>query len=180
LMPLSILTSGLLLTSAEQGKSRADSIKEFALSMAKNPVMIALLIGIALWLSPLSVPVMVNNTLGLLAQAALPLALLAVGGSLEFRMEHQDRLEISLITVLKLIVMPLSAFAAAIYLKLSPEMTGSLLLMAACPSSISFFVMARNQGHSPSRGAAIVTVTTLVSALSAALIAGYLRSRGWV
>ncbi|QEN09574.1 AEC family transporter [Oceanispirochaeta crateris] len=180
LMPLSLLSSGLMLNKENRKKNWQSSVHSFALSMIKNPVMISLLLGIALWLSPITLPAMAAGSLTLLAQASLPLALLAVGGSLEFEMNLKDRLEITLTTFLKLIFMPLSALGASLYFNLPPEATGSLLLMAACPTSISYFVMARNQGHSPSKGAAIVTVTTLVSALSAAIIAAYLKYRGWV
>jgi len=180
LMPVSIMSAGFMLTPPEEGRKKRETTLVFAKSMIKNPVMISLFIGIALWLIPVKLPSMIQDSLGMLAQAALPLALLSVGGSLEFQMKNSERLEVSLVAFIKLIIMPLSALAASLFFKLSPAVTGSILLMSACPTSISFFVMARNQGHSPSKGAAIVTVTTLVSALSAAFIAGYLKVRGWV
>lgn len=180
LMPLSILTSGIMLTPGNQRKKPVQAIREFTLSMIRNPVMVALVLGIILWRSPVILPETLLQIFTMLAQAALPIALLAVGSSLEFRMERQEGLEIAWTTILKLFVMPAMALAAGQILRLSPKMTGSLLLMAACPSSLSYYIMARNLGHAPSKGAAVVTVTTTVSALSAAAIAFYLKYRGWV
>lgn len=180
LMPLTILSSGVLLSSGDRAKGTGESIRELLLSLMKNPVMIALIVGILLWRSPATLPGVLNETLAILGSAALPVALLGVGGSLSFHIGGKDRLEIGVTALMKLFVMPGIAMAAAAVLRLSPAMTGSLLLMAACPSSISYYVMARNMGHDPAKGAAVVTVTTLFSAATAALIAGFLRAQGWV
>lgn len=180
LMPISILVSGILLTPRDNKKTSTEALKDFSLSLIKNPVMISLVLGIGLWKSPFILSGSILDTLSILAEAALPVALLAVGGSLEFNMRAQDLLEIAWTSILKLLFMPLLALGAGLYLKLSPGMTGSLLLMAACPSSISYYVMGRNLGHSPAKGAAVVTVTTISSAFSAAAITAFLKLKGWI
>ncbi|MDC7233523.1 MAG: AEC family transporter [Spirochaetales bacterium] len=180
LMPLSIFFSGLMLNRTDTDKSSRHAVRDFALSMVKNPVMLSLLAGIIIWQSPFEVPDLGISVLTMLGQAALPVALISIGGSLQFNMNKGDYSEISATTVLKLLVMPALALLASLLLNLTPEATGSLLLMAACPSSISYYVMARNQGHSSSKGAGVVTATTVSSAFTAALIAAYLRHQGWV
>ena len=61
-----------------------------------NPIILGCLAGILLSLSPVRLPMPVSDTLKLLGQASLPLALLSVGASLDFSMLRDGRIPIEI------------------------------------------------------------------------------------
>ena len=146
--------------------------------LAVNPIILSILLGIILSLLPLTMPVIMMDMLGILARASLPMALVAIGGSLEFSKDPAGWTEPLGAAGIKLLLMPVLAFAAARIVGLNAAWTGSIVVGFSCPTAVSFFVISRSLGHEASRGAAIVTATTVGSALTAGIIAALLKSAG--
>jgi hypothetical protein len=146
--------------------------------LAVNPVILAVLAGAGLSFIPVEIPRIADDVLGILGKASLPLALVAIGGSLEFRMKSREWLESLGAASVKLLLMPSIAFLAASAADLSPEWTGSIVLGFSCPSAVSFFVISRSLGQDPAKSAAIVTATTLGAAFTAGLVVFVLKTAG--
>lgn len=146
--------------------------------LAVNPVILAISAGIVLSFVPFNMPVIMMDMLDILGRASLPLALVAIGGSLEFTRDPAGWTEPLAAAGMKLLIMPAFALAAAKLAGLDAAWTGSIVVGFSCPTAVSFFVISRALGHDASRSAAIVTATTVGAAITAGAIAALLKSAG--
>src|SRR5699024_1149441 len=99
-------------------------------------------------------------------RAALPLGLMTVGAGLQLRLRWHDAAATAWSAVFKLATMPLLALAAAGLFGLSTLETQILVLFAALPTATSAYILARQLGGDHTLLATILTVETLLSALT--------------
>lgn len=146
--------------------------------LAVNPVILAIAGGILLSFVPVAMPRIMMDVLDILGRASLPLALVAIGGSLEFTKDPEGLKEPFAAAGIKLLIMPALALVAAKLAGLDAAWTGSIVVGFSCPTAVSFFVISRALGHDAARSAAIVTATTVGSAITAGAIAALLKYAG--
>nr|WP_286674951.1 AEC family transporter [Pseudomonas subflava] len=140
------------------------------LPILKNPLILACLAGIAFNLTGLGLPGGSDRLLGLLATASLPLGLLCVGAALrpqELRGEHG-----ALVwnCALRLLAMPALALLVARVLQLPPLESSVLVLFFALPTAPTAYVLTRQLGGDGQLMAGIITLQTLLSAISLPLV----------
>ena len=134
--------------------------------VARNPLIIACVVGTLLLCLPVRLPRFVDNTLGLMGSMASGGALFALGATLT-----PDRLRASLraahvVALLKLVMCPLVGAATCALFGLAPELRIVVLVFLACPSAVASFVMAEAMhGDAPLAGSA-VALTTIYSLFS--------------
>lgn len=128
-----------------------------------NPLIIACVIGIALGASGIRLPGVATETLTILANASLPLALLAVGAALSPRAFRRAGAGMVVASVVKLILMPI--VAALLFLPFDAPATARAvaILFAACPSATSGYILARQLGGDAELLATTITVSTVVA-----------------
>ncbi|MCM2320500.1 hypothetical protein SAMN05216201_112144 [Pseudomonas linyingensis] len=156
--------------SAERGVS----VRGLLLPIARNPLILACLGGALLNLSGLGLPGGSERLLGLLAAASLPLGLLCVGAALrpdQLRGEGPALLANSLA---RLLLMPLLAFGVARALALPAMESTLLVLFFALPTAPTAYVLTRQLGGDSHLMAGIITLQTLLAALSLPLLLGWL------
>lgn len=144
-----------------------------------NPLIITIIVGVVIKLIAVPVPAFAIDILGILGRASLPLALIAIGGSLVFTKDPDGWTEPAGAALIKLILMPTLALFASRLAGLTPEWTGTVIIGFATPTAVSFFVVSKSLGHDGARGAAIVTLTTIASALTTGLIGVLLYRFNW-
>lgn len=158
---------------AKHGSALA--IRNALVGMAGNPMPWAILLGAASSAFGLVLPKPVNASIGLLADAASPVALFAIGAVLA--RAHLTAHDVSAfvdvwpVALIKLLVQPLLMLAighAAIALGLAlarPALT-VMVLLACLPSAGNVAMLAERYGASSGRIARIVLWTTALSFLS--------------
>jgi malonate transporter and related proteins len=137
----------------------------------RNPVILASGLGIAASAIGIRLPPPLLTPLTLLAAAAVPAALIALGASL-YRDEPATDVrpaEIAAITVLKLLVQPALAFAIGLALHLPAALMLAVVVCAGLPTAQNSFVFAQRYGVGEAVAGRAVLVTTT---LSLATIAG--------
>ncbi len=152
--------------SAERGVSA----RSLLLPIARNPLILACLGGALLNLSGIGLPGGTERLLGLLAAASLPLGLLCVGAALrpqELRGEVPALLGNSLA---RLLLMPLLAFAVAKLLALPALESSLLVLFFALPTAPTAYTLTRQLGGDGHLMAGIITLQTLLAAVSLPLL----------
>ena len=138
--------------------------------IVQNPIIVACAIGWALNYLPISTPEIVIQLLNILAQAALPLALLCVGSGLVLSLGKDRYLALTLACLLKLAIMPVIAALIMIFIGLSGLTFVIVMLFAACPASPASYILARQLGGDESLMAGILTAETLLSALAIPIV----------
>lgn len=138
--------------------------------LARNPLILACLVGILLNVTGVGLPWGSGDTVGILARAALPLGLLAVGAGLNLGV-LQDHPRATVATaVLKLLLLPLIAFTLARALGLPPTETGVAVIFTALPGAPSSYILARQMGGDAQLMAGLLTTQTLLGVLTLPLV----------
>lgn len=142
------------------------SLGKSALALAKNPLILACLSGIALNVSGIGLPGWSQDTVELLGRAALPLGLIAVGVALRpAALLRFDRGVLATNSV-KLLLMPAFVLLFAWVLGLDAVSRDVALLFAALPTATSAYILARQLGGDAELMAAIITGQTLLAMLT--------------
>ncbi len=134
--------------------------------MARNPLIIGTVAGLAVKLSGVSLPHWTVETISRIGQAALPMGLLAVGAGLKLAgLRAAPGLALALLTI-RHAILPAIALVLGGLLPLSPAQHGVLVAFAALPTASSAYVLAvRMGGHGPFV-AGLITVSTLIGMAS--------------
>lgn len=143
-------------------------------ALARNPLILACLLGILLNLSGLGLPAPAVPVLDLLAAMALPLGLLAVGAALDLRALRTGGVAVIAAALVKLVLMPLLAWGLARGIGLDQQATQVLLVFAAVPTATSAYILARQLGGDAPLMANIITAQTLIALLTMPLMLGWL------
>jgi len=131
--------------------------------LATNPVLIALVLGIAI--GSLGLPVAQPITMGLdwLAALALPLALLCVGATVEIDRPSVDLGATGTVIGLKLVVMPALAWLVFSALGVDAATFTAAIVMLGTPTAVSTYVFASELGGDSQFASLNVFATTLAS-----------------
>lgn len=142
------------------------SLGETAWRVALNPFLLASLGGVLVGLSGLHMPDLIMTPLGLLAQAAIPTALLSVGATMDWRaLTRLDAFSAILVAV-KLLLLPAATLLACVLLRADAATTAILTLFAALPTASGAHVLAAGFGADRVLVATIVAQSTLLAALT--------------
>ena len=134
--------------------------------VARNPLIIATLAGLAASALGLHFPEAVATTLQRLGVAALPLGLLTVGAGLTFGALKAAPLLAAAFIAIRHAVLPAIAIGLALALALPPAQASTVVLFAALPTASSAYVLAARMGGDGSFVAGIVTLSTLLGMAS--------------
>ncbi|MGC2086966.1 MAG: AEC family transporter [Bradyrhizobium sp.] len=146
------------------------SAREIALTIARNPLILACIAGLALNQLHVPLPKLWHDVANALSQASLAIGLLVTGAGLHFEGLTRLRLAAALGVGLKLVAMPALALALAVWFGLSGPSLVIVAVCAAVPTSPSAYVMARQMGGDAPLLAQIITLQTALAALTMPLI----------
>lgn len=170
LVPLVNVISVSALCGHGQNASRGPGIAGFLRELGKNPLILAILIGLALNVSDLTLPKLATEFLDILGRAALPLGLLAVGAGLSFAAVGKGRRPILVCLLTHLVLLPALTIIACLLLGASAEGLTTAILFTAIPTAPSAYILARQLGGDHALMAAIITAQTVAAAASLPLI----------
>ncbi|MFH2219368.1 MAG: AEC family transporter [Pseudomonadota bacterium] len=131
-----------------------------------NPVIVAAMAGILFSLAEIPIPLVVDRSLNILSELALPLALLIIGASLTFELMRLSIVAIFSSSALKLILLPGVGFALYRLFGIpSQDYLPGLILLASPTATISY-VMAKEMRGDTDFAVAAISTSTLLSAVT--------------
>lgn len=142
------------------------NVRQILVGIAKNPLIIASVLGIAANLSGLRLPGFLSGPISQLGGAATPVALLLLGAQFELRDMGLHRRNLAICTALRLVVYPAVALPLAALAGLRGPEFAVCICVFATPTAVASFSMAVQMGGNPELAASAVTMTTLLSALT--------------
>lgn len=128
--------------------------------MARNPLILSCLAGIAVNVSGLGLAVPLETLFDLLGRAAPPVGLLCVGAGLDVVAARAGRAWVALSAAIKLMAMPLIALLLALALGLDDLSTRVLVIFHALPTAPSAYILARQMGGDARLMAGMLTAQT--------------------
>lgn len=133
----------------------------------KNPIIIAIFLGLPFSLLHIRFPEMVNKTMSSLASVASPLALIATGAAFSVSGSFSTKLKPCIIgSLIKLIIQPMIFLPIAVYLGFRNQELVAILIMLGSPSTVSGYIMAKNMNNDADLASGIVVLTTAFAAFS--------------
>lgn len=165
----------LVLLIAEAGLQQG-SVKQVAgstlINLLKNPVILAIILGMGCVLLELRLPNALNQILEMLGKTASPIALFVIGGSLVGIGLKAVDLQSLVLVLFKIVLMPLTIFGLLSVLpNVSREMLYAGTLLAALPMPIAFGIFGQTYGLNEKALTPLMLSTLCGFAVISALIA---------
>jgi predicted permease len=175
---LVLVFNGLILwtlatVSVEWVKHGALNLKGFgktAVSVLKNPLIIAILSGTLFSLTGIPLPQMIDKPVSMLGTIAVPLALVALGMSLAAYKMKDGLKESYAICLLKLIVQPLVIWGLAVMLGLPPLESKVVVLLGSMSVGINVYLMSQQFNALTGPAATSMLLSTVFSAVTTPLL----------
>lgn len=164
----------ILITGSRDGQVSLRIFRTVGLGLIKNPMIVAITLGL-LW-SGLTIPIPdpLNDFLAILGGAATPGALFAIGASLATK--SSERLSIAgWLSFCKLVLHPaFVAFGALVLFHVDPYKAGVIIAAAALPVAGNVYILAQHYGVAPQRVSAAILVSTAISIVTVSLVIGWI------
>ncbi len=132
------------------------------------------------WYFKIELPDVLLKTGTYLAELALPLALLGIGGFLSFKDITKNHLLTIISTLLKLVIIPAAATFAAYAFGFTGNDLGIIFILFACPTAIASFIMAEAMGVNSRLAGNILLLTTLASIVTITIGFFILKQNGLI
>jgi predicted permease len=147
-------------------RSGASNIGSTLYEIIKNPLIIAVLLALPFSYFGFKLPEIAQNTGRYFANLTLPLALLAIGGSLNLASLRNTSSQATWATLSKLVFIPLVLTIAAWLYGFKGQDLAMMMVLFGCPTAAASFVMAKSMGGNAELAANIILMTTLGSVLT--------------
>jgi malonate transporter len=150
-------------------KERKLNITRTLAEIMLNPLIIAVIVGLPFSYFKIEIPSVINLTLGFLAELALPLALVGIGGSLNLQNIKKASGLAFTSSAIKVILIPLILTAGGCYFGYKGIDLGVMYILFACPTAIVSFIMADAMGANSKLAGNIVLISTVASVFTIAI-----------
>jgi predicted permease len=169
---LIVMPLALAMADSEGGGGRPrDALMAALRGLVRNPMILAILAGLALSASGLHLPSVLDRTVEIAAAAAPPTALFVIGGSLVGLRLAGIRGDLALVTFGKLAFHPLCVLGFMLVLPIrDPALRAAAVLFAAMPMLSIYPVLAQKHGHERFCAAALLAATVVSFVSISALI----------
>lgn len=156
-----LFTAGVILANKFGGNTK----NNVALSLFKEPIIIAVLLGLILNLAKVKMPVLVANWLNMTKLGVLPIGLIVVGLSLHWNKQWHKLVPVMLpVAVIQLVLLPIVLWGFFHIFGVSGSQTfKSMFLQAAMPSMVLGFIICEKYKLDSTAYTAVFSFTTVVS-----------------
>lgn len=146
------------------------TVQGFLSAIVRNPIIIACTLGFAWNLSGIPLASPLAEILDLLARAALPLGLMAVGAGLDVGQARAGIRAIAFSSAVKLVLLPLGTLLLCQGFDVRGTTATIAMLFNALPVSAASYVLTRQMGGDGPLMAGILTAQTVLSAATLPLL----------
>lgn len=167
-VPLFNIYAVIVLTFEGMDKStdKKANIKKACLNVLKNPIIIAIVLGIISSLVGIKYPVIISKTISSIAALASPLALIAMGAGFKLDKAIKKVKPTVWAAAVKLVILPAIFLPIAAYLGFTDEKLVALIIMLGSPTTPSAYIMAENMHNDGVLTSGTVMLTTLLSSVT--------------
>lgn len=170
----------VLQTESPERKEGEHRLRKALLDICKNPIIIAIVLGLISSLIGIDYPEVIDTSLDYVARTATPLALICIGGAFEFSSAKAQIKKSALAACIKIVILPLIFVPIAILMGFDSEQLVAIFVMLAAPTTPSTYIMARQYGYEGVVTSSTVVLTTLFSILTLTVFIFALRSLGFI
>ena len=171
--------NGLAAVLLERARNRSASAGKLLVAVAKNPTIIATVLGLVMNLMGLRIPVLLVDVVEDLSGLTTPLSFLSIGVTLKLSQVVKKGYLVSAV-LLRLILVPMAILPLAILLGFRGQELCALMILFAAPTAVSSYPMAvamDADGDFAAQMVAYTTIFCLPTIFLWTLLLGYM---GWM
>jgi malonate transporter len=166
----------ILVTGSQDGQMSIRILKTVGLGLIKNPMIVAMTLGLLCSGFDVTIPIPLDEFLAILGGAATPGALFAIGASLATK--SAERIAVAgWLTFCKLVLHPaFVAFGALFLFSVDPYSAAVLIAAASLPVAGNVYMLAQHYSVAPQRVSAAILVSTAISIFTVSLVIGWVTN----
>lgn len=156
----------IIITASREGRMSFSIIRTLAVGLLKNPMIVAMSLGLLVSVSGTTLPAPVTEFLTILGAAATPGALFAIGASLAGK--SAERLSVAAwLSFAKLFLHPAAVAVAALWIfEVEPYAASVMIAAAALPVAGNIYILAHHYRVAPQRVSASILLSTIASVVT--------------
>lgn len=178
MVPILNLCSVIVLAIFNGGTTK--KITSVLQDIIKNPLIISSTLGIISVYLGVPIPSAIQKSLMNIAAIATPLALLILGGEFEITALKKNIHYISMSVLARLVIVPTSVLAIAIFLGFKSYELVALLAAFGAPVAVGSYAMVKQAGADGELAGQLIVMTTLFSPLSFFIFIYGLKTMGFI
>lgn len=148
------------------GHKSENPVRTALVSIFSNPLLLAGMAGVPLAYTRTALPLFLDRALESLGGAAVPIALLCIGGSLAHARIGDKVGAILVAALIKTFFLPALVFFSAPYFGIAGNDLRIALVLSSCPTAAAAFVMARQMNGDAPLASGSIVLSTLLAAVS--------------
>lgn len=156
----------VIVLQASRDKITSSTLGVALKSIVTNPIILAGMAGLIVSFTQAPIPLFLDRALEALGGAAVPIALLCIGGSLAHAQLSGRLSSIVIAALIKTALAPLAIWVFASAFHLDPAELRITLIFATCPTAVAAYVMARQMGGDESLASGSIVLSTIFSGVS--------------
>ncbi|MCZ7674811.1 MAG: AEC family transporter [Roseovarius sp.] len=166
----------ILVTGSRDEGGGAAVLRTVGLGLLKNPMIVAIVLGLGWATLRLPIPGVMNAFLETLGAAATPGALFAIGASLASKSAERPFVA-GWLSLSKLVLHPAAAaFAALVLFPVKPYAAAVMIAAASLPVAGNVYILAQHYGVAPHRVSASILISTALAVLTVSLVIGWVET----
>jgi len=159
---LAVVALQLYAENTSQKKNRYDVV----FRILGNPVIVSAMAGLLFSMAGLRMPLVIDRSLAIISDLALPMALLIIGGSMSFEMMQLPIFSVLATGLMKLILLPGLGFMLFRLSGLALQDFLPALILLASPTATISYVMAKEMHGDTDFAVAAISTSTMLSAIT--------------
>ncbi|MGI6167351.1 MAG: AEC family transporter [Eubacteriales bacterium] len=149
-------------------------------STIKNPLIIAVVLGLPFMIWEIPLPGFAGDSLGYLADATFAVSLISLGANIS-GMKISGKIKYSFaVSLVKVVILPVIMVVSAWLLGFRGEELGLVLVIFGSPAAVASYIMAKNMGSDGELAGQILLITSMLCPITVFLGVFIMRSLGWL
>jgi predicted permease len=159
------IISIVLLESYGKSEFRRILLQKIIKNLSKNPLIISIILGIFFSISNITIPSPISSSLHMVGSSVAPIAIFMLGVSI-YGKEYKDLLEASLLSSIRLIMIPSIAFFVSRYFNLSTLESSIIVIMYGTPLALSMIILSQRYKFQEDKISSIILISSLVAGIT--------------
>lgn len=166
----------ILINGSRDGRMSLAILGTIGKGLLANPMIVSIVLGLAVSAGDVTIPEPINQFLKILAAAATPGALFAIGASLSTK--SAERVAVAgWLSFCKLVLHPSAVAIAALFVfDVDPYAAGVMITAAALPVAGNVYILAAHYGVAPTRVSASILISTAISIFTVSAVVAWVTT----
>ena len=177
---LSVVVLTVFMPTAEGEEKQKINIGKILINTAKNPLIIAVILGLPFMIFGWELPTILNTSLGYLSDSTTALALISLGAGFSFSALKGNITLASVTSIVKTVIHPIIGVAAAYLCGFRGNELLITFIIFGTPAAVSSYIMAKNMKSDHELAGQILLLSTLFCILTIFLGVFLMKTVGWI